>query len=259
MTHAARVSDAVACPHGVAGDRWSCWRPPPLPIRPTRQRVCRARDAERTRCPRVRGRERSNCREQDCGRSRSLRHETVRQALRLGRPDRNPIRLVTQSAPDGHRALGRQRIAANASIALDVVAYASTGLSVGGLLCYPNDGASHSTVIHVPGGSGGAFNGVAGDMVQTCIDWAALHGRTAFIPSLRGNDGGEGHTELCLGEGNDVVAAAVMLRSAGGDGRRDRLGSSAARLAAAWRYAPRHSFHRWRPWWRSCHRRPGST
>jgi hypothetical protein len=134
------------------------------------------------------------------------------QTLATRRPDRSPFRLVAQSVPDG-TVLGRQRIAANATIALDVVAYASTGLSVGGLLCYPNDGASHSTVIHVPGGTGGAFNGVAGDMVQTCIDWAALHGRTAFIPSLRGNDGGDGTPELCLGEGNDVVAAAVMMRS----------------------------------------------
>ena len=134
------------------------------------------------------------------------------QAVATRRPDRSPFRLVAQSTPDG-TVLGRQRIAANATIALDVVAYASTGLSVGGLLCYPDDGASHSTVIHVPGGTGGAFNGVAGDMVQTCIDWAVLHGRTAFIPSLRGNDGGEGTPELCLGEGNDVVAAAVMMRS----------------------------------------------
>ena len=127
--------------------------------------------------------------------------------------DRGAFRRVSaQTVPDG-TVLGRQRIAANASIALDVVAYASTGLSVGGLLCFPNDGASHSTVIHVPGGGGGVFNAVAGDMVQTCIDWAGLHGRTAFVPSLRGNDGGEGTPELCLGEGSDVVAAAVMLRS----------------------------------------------
>jgi hypothetical protein len=128
------------------------------------------------------------------------------------RRDRNRFRpAVLQAMPDG-ALLGRQRIAANDSIALDVIAYASTGLSIGGLLCYPNDGSRHSTVIHVPGGAGGAFTGVAGDMVQTCIDWAALHGRTAFIPSLRGNDGGDGAPELCLGEGDDVVAAAAMLR-----------------------------------------------
>jgi hypothetical protein len=154
---------------------------------------------------------------QDRVSSRAARFVAMTQAQgcealgRAGRSDRNSFRLTAQQA-DGS-LLGRQRIAADASIALDVVAYASTGLSVGGLLCYPNDGQPHTTVIHVPGGAGGAFNGVAGDMVQTCIDWAALHGRTAFIPSLRGNDGGEGRPELCLGEGNDVVAAATMLRA----------------------------------------------
>ena len=132
-------------------------------------------------------------------------------AHEAGRVERTQVRLAAEQS-DG-TVLGRQRIAADASIALDVVAYASTGLSVGGLLCYPNDGQPHTTVIHVPGGSGGAFNGIAGDMVQTCIDWAALHRRTAFIPSLRGNDGGDGQPELCLGEGDDVVAAASMLRS----------------------------------------------
>ena len=122
------------------------------------------------------------------------------------------MRLVTTSQPDG-TVLGRQRIAQNAAIALDVVSYASSGLTVGGLLCYPNDGQPHSAVIHVPGGLGGVFNAALGDMVQTCINWASLHGRTAFAPSLRGNDGGDGQPELCRGEADDVVAAAVMLRS----------------------------------------------
>jgi hypothetical protein len=50
-------------------------------------------------------------------------------------------------------------------------------------------------------------------MISTCIDWARLHGRTAFAPSLRGQDGGEGLPELCLGEAVDVASAALMLRS----------------------------------------------
>jgi alpha/beta superfamily hydrolase len=121
-------------------------------------------------------------------------------------------RASAQGVPDG-TVLGRQRIAANAVVALDIVSYASTGLAVGGLLCYPNDSQPHSTVIHVPGGLGGVFSVTIGDLVQTCINWAALHGRTAFMPSLRGNDGSEGQNELCLGEADDVVAAAVMVRS----------------------------------------------
>ena len=121
-------------------------------------------------------------------------------------------RAQAQNLPNG-TLVGRQRIAANDVIALDVVSYASSGLTVGGLLCYPNDGNRHSAVIHVPGGLGGVFSAALGDMVQTCINWASLHGRTAFAPSLRGNDGSEGHPELCLGEADDVIAAATMLRT----------------------------------------------
>lgn len=114
-------------------------------------------------------------------------------------------------AADG-TLIGRQRIAASAAVALDVVSYASDGLIVGGLLCYPADGRRHSTVVHVHGGLGGVFENAAGDLVQTCIDWAGLHGRVAFAPSLRGQDGGEGRAEMCLGEADDLVAAVTMLR-----------------------------------------------
>ncbi len=115
-------------------------------------------------------------------------------------------------AADG-TLIGRTRLVSNNGVALDLIAYASDNLVVGGLLCYPDDGQAHSTVLHVPGGLGGVFAGNAGDLVQTCIDWAGLHGRTAFAPSLRGNDGGEGTPELCLGEADDVVAAATMVRT----------------------------------------------
>jgi dipeptidyl aminopeptidase/acylaminoacyl peptidase len=109
--------------------------------------------------------------------------------------------------------LGRARIAEAPSVAVDVVAYASSGLAVGGVVCYPNDGQRHSAVIHVPGGLGGVFVQADGALLRACIDWAALHGRTAFAPSLRGHDGGDGAPELCLGEADDVVAGAAMLRS----------------------------------------------
>ncbi len=115
------------------------------------------------------------------------------------------------SAPDG-AIVGRQRVAENSAVVLEVVAYASDGLTVGGLLCYPNDGTPHSTVVHVHGGLGGVFSKADGDLVTTCYNWAALHGRTAFAPSLRGQDGGEGRAELCLGESTDVINAVAMLR-----------------------------------------------
>lgn len=114
--------------------------------------------------------------------------------------------------PDG-ALVARERLATVGQVALDIVAYASSGLVVGGILAYPDDGNRHSTVIHVHGGLGGIFANADGDMVQTVIDWAQRYGRTAFAPSLRGQDGGEGRPELCLGEADDVAAAAVLLRS----------------------------------------------
>jgi len=124
------------------------------------------------------------------------------------------MRLASANGAADGTLIGRTRLVANAGVALDLIAYASDDLVVGGLLCYPDDGLPHSTVLHIPGGLGGVFVGNGGgDLVQTCIDWANLHGRTAFAPSLRGNDGGEGTPELCLGEADDVVAAATMLRT----------------------------------------------
>ncbi len=136
-----------------------------------------------------------------------------------GCEDRRPasregaIARIRAGGEENGTLVGRARIAESTTVALDVISYFSDGLNVGGLLCYPNDGQPHSTVIHVPGGVGGVFAAAAGNLVQACIDWAALHGRTAFAPSLRGQDGGQGQTELCLGEANDVVAAATMLRA----------------------------------------------
>ncbi|MCP4654359.1 MAG: alpha/beta fold hydrolase [bacterium] len=107
----------------------------------------------------------------------------------------------------------RERLLADFGVAVELVAYASSGLAVGGVLCYPDDGRRHSTVLHLHGGFGGIFVDADGNMVETCINWALLHGRTAFAPSYRGQDGGEGELELCLGEADDVAAAAILLRS----------------------------------------------
>jgi acetyl esterase/lipase len=148
----------------------------------------------------------------------TITRANVKSGLTCGAPSKvvTPGRTTlvatqTASLTDG-TLVGRQRIAASGTVALDIVSYASDGLIVGGLLCYPDDGRPHSTVIHVHGGLDGVFS-PPGDLVKTCIDWAALHGRTAFAPSLRGEDGGEGRIELCLGETDDLVNAATMLRT----------------------------------------------
>ncbi len=110
--------------------------------------------------------------------------------------------------------VGRQRLVTLGPVALDLVAYRSSGLIVMGLLCFTDDDQPRPTVIHLHGGFGGTFvNPDGGDPVGTCYRWAALHGRTAFVPSYRGQDGGEGEPEVCLGEVDDVVAAAHFLRS----------------------------------------------
>lgn len=135
----------------------------------------------------------------------------VESSVLVSREDPGQSRRTTP-LPDG-TLVARQRLATIDHVALDLVAYASTGLVVGGLLAYPDDKRRHSTVIHVHGGLGGIFTNADGNMVQTCIDWSKRYGRTAFAPSLRGQDGGEGTPELCLGEADDIAAAAILLRS----------------------------------------------
>ncbi|MCU0304896.1 MAG: prolyl oligopeptidase family serine peptidase [Thermoanaerobaculales bacterium] len=117
------------------------------------------------------------------------------------------------STPGDGELLARERLVTGFGVAVDLVAYSSSDLAVGGLLCYPDDGLARSAVIHLHGGFGGIFENPDGDMLQTCINWALLHDRTAFAPSYRGQDGGEGQLELCLGEADDVAAGAIMLRS----------------------------------------------
>lgn len=119
--------------------------------------------------------------------------------------------VKTTGTADGE-IIAQARLMADFGIAVDLVAYSSSGLVVGGVLCYPDDGQPHSTVLHLHGGFGGIFDDAAGEMVVACVNWALLHNRTAFVPSFRGQDGGEGTMELCLGEADDVAAAATMVR-----------------------------------------------
>jgi len=122
-----------------------------------------------------------------------------------------PATVKTAGSTDGS-LLARVRLMTGAGIAVDLVAYSSSGLAVGGVLCYPDDGNPHSTVLHLHGGFGGVFENPDGSMVEACVNWAMLHHRTAFAPSFRGQDGGEGTLEVCLGEADDVAAAAIMLK-----------------------------------------------
>lgn len=123
------------------------------------------------------------------------------------------VRAIPSALPGDGMLLGRQRLVTLGGVGIDFVAYLSSGLAVAGLLCFPDDGAPHPTVIHLHGGFGGIFtNPDGGDIVGTCFRWAAEHGRTAFVPSFRGQDGGQGQPELCLGEADDTAAAAILLR-----------------------------------------------
>jgi acetyl esterase/lipase len=124
---------------------------------------------------------------------------------------RPTAQTVSPGVQDG-LLIGRQRLATAGGVAIDLLAYTSDALVVGGVACYPDDGQAHSTVIHVHGGTDGLF-GSNQSMLNACVDWASLHGRTAFLPSLRGQDGSEGRLELCLGEAHDVAAGAIVVRS----------------------------------------------
>lgn len=108
----------------------------------------------------------------------------------------------------------RQRLVTVGPVALDLVAYLSSNLVVGGLLCFVDDGLPRPTVLHLHGGFGGIFvNPDGGDTIGACYRWAAENGKNAFVPSYRGQDGGQGQPELCLGEADDVASAALLLRS----------------------------------------------
>jgi alpha/beta superfamily hydrolase len=109
----------------------------------------------------------------------------------------------------------RQRMLQIGPVALDLVAYLSSGLIVGGLLCYTDDGQPRSTILHLHSGIGGVFvnpNPPGADIVTDCYSWAANHGSNVFVPFYRGVDGGQGQPELCLGEADDVANAAILLR-----------------------------------------------
>jgi hypothetical protein len=141
----------------------------------------------------------------------------IDRSSRVSRPNvapSNGVRLVGSApgVPDG-TLLQRARLIGDGTSAIDLVIYVSDSLIVPGIVCYPDDGQRHSAIIHVHGGTGGIFVNPDGNMLQTCWEWAAIHQRTAFVPSLRGQDNGEGQLELCGGEANDVVAGATMLRT----------------------------------------------
>jgi len=121
---------------------------------------------------------------------------------------------IPASLPGDGTLIARQRLVTLGPVGIDLVVYLSSGLLVTGVLCFPDDGLPHATVIHLHGGFGGIFvNPDGGDILGTCLSWAADHGRTAFVPSFRGQDGGQGQPELCLGEADDVAAAAILLRA----------------------------------------------
>jgi dipeptidyl aminopeptidase/acylaminoacyl peptidase len=109
--------------------------------------------------------------------------------------------------------VNRQELVTISGTRLDIVAYRSEDLIVAGLLCYPDDGNPHPTLIHVHGGFGGIFDGTNPGSLQLCFDMASRHGLTTFMPSLRGRDGSQGIPQLCGGEAQDVAAAAILVRS----------------------------------------------
>lgn len=129
-------------------------------------------------------------------------------------PERPPMPETSDFGDPGDgELLAAQRMLNAQGVHVDFVAYQSSGLAVGGILCYPEGGLPRAAVLHLHGGLGGAIHNAEGNILETCINWALLHDRVAFAPSYRGQDGGEGSVELCKGEADDVAAAALMVRN----------------------------------------------
>ena len=110
----------------------------------------------------------------------------------------------------------RLRIFTDDLVAMDLVAYRSSGLIVGGLLCYVDDGRPRSTILHLHSGLGGIFVDpipAGTETFDSCYEWAAGQQHNVFVPSYRGRDGGQGTADFCMGEADDVANAAILLRS----------------------------------------------
>lgn len=120
------------------------------------------------------------------------------------------------ASPGDGTLVDRLRIFTDGLVAMDLVAYRSSGLIVGGLLCYVDDDRPRSTILHLHSGLGGIFVDpipAGTDMFDSCYAWAAGQQYNVFVPSYRGRDGGQGQADFCMGEADDVANAAIWLRS----------------------------------------------
>lgn len=92
-------------------------------------------------------------------------------------------------------------------VAQTYVRYPSGDLQVTGWLFEdPLDASPRPLVVFNHGGVGGVGAGTK----QLCR-WLVQNGFTAFAPSYRGEDDGEGEIEVAVGEVDDVVAAIALL------------------------------------------------
>jgi acetyl esterase/lipase len=153
--------------------------------------------------------------QQPCARPAAANSSSALSLLPAPRVLKSGANQMVASPGDG-TLVDRLRIFTDDLVAMDLVAYRSSGLIVGGLLCYVDDGQPRSTILHLHSGLGGIFVDpipVGTDMFDSCYAWASGQQYNVFVPSYRGRDGGQGQADFCMGEADDVANAAIWLRS----------------------------------------------
>lgn len=95
-----------------------------------------------------------------------------------------------------------------ADIVIEKVSYMSGKLKIIGQICRPKDARRHPVLISNHGGFGGLpdWNDAEGFCAQT-----ARSGWVLAESSYRGEDGSDGHIEVCLGEVDDVLALVDIV------------------------------------------------
>ncbi len=130
--------------------------------------------------------------------------------------------LHLTDAPGGSADAGWLEItpldAGTAAVVAEKVTYTSSGLQVHAVVCHPADGQRHPTILFNHGGftglnasADGGPPGAATD-ISFCTGFAN-NGFAVGASSYRGEDGSQGHVEVCLGEVDDVRALMATLKT----------------------------------------------
>ena len=97
-----------------------------------------------------------------------------------------------------------------AGIVIQRVSYRSGPLTIRGEICRPISGGRHPLLVWNHGGASGVEDAAETD--RPCVRFARF-GWVVAESSYRGEDGSDGHIELCLGEVDDVLSMLRIART----------------------------------------------